>query len=133
MTRPVGIVLLVAALVWHLLSGLATAGIVIVHLVGQGVPMPMGAMATIALLIVAPLAAGVAAGGLWLMRRWATIAFAVWGVLLVLETGALLWIMVSLTGIGAREWWVVGFVLAVLTLGVIAAILYVRYVMRPAK
>jgi len=130
MKRPVGIVLLIAALLWHLLSGLATAGTVITHLFRQGMPLPIGAAATVAILIVAPLAAGVAALGLWRWTRWALIAFTVWGVLLVLETGALLWIVGSLAGAGGAQWWIMGFVVAVLTLGVIAAIAYVRYVMR---
>ena len=127
----IGITLLIAGLAWHLLSGLATAGEGISHLARQGRALPVGAAGTVTILVAAPLSAGVAAWALWRQTRWALIAFSGWGVLLVLELGALLWITASLAGIVGRQWWVVGFVLSVLTLGVVAASAYVRYVPRP--
>lgn len=130
MTRPVGIVLLIAALLWHLLSGLATAGIVVTRLFGQHMALPLSATAIVAILVVAPLAAGIAAAGLWLGRRWAVTAFAIWGALLLLETATLLWVMTNVTGLVTHGWLLAGFVLVVLALGVVAAVAYVYYVMR---
>lgn len=132
MRRPLGITLLVVALVWHLLSGLFSVGTIISHLIAQGARPPLGGLVTVAALVIAPASAGVAALGLWRRTRWALAAFIVWGVLLLGEAGMLAWLLGSLGEVGGRQWWALGVMLVVLTLGVGIAIVYVRYVLKLA-
>ena len=131
MKRPGGIYAVCFLLAWSSVTDLWRSFLMIQSL-AHGFPSGWFDRATIVLLVATPISGFPALVGLWLLRRWANLAFGVWAILAALQGGLIIFMVAAMAELKGFAW-AVAVAMWIVAAGILIALWrYVRRVINSA-